>query len=676
MHSLSKWLENYYNGSSNSGTTSDFYQNERAYPRPQLQRSHWICLNGSWKFAFDDEGNYTQPSDISDWTYTIQVPFAPESQKSGIGDTGFHPNCWYQREFDLPGIDDSREKNYDNFSSLNLKSSRVLLHFGAVDYRARVWVNGQFMADHEGGHTPFSIDITSVLNHHGSQQITVWAEDDPQDLAKPRGKQDWQLEAHSIWYPRTSGIWQTVWAEIVPSTYIEKIRWTPHFERWEIGFEAFVAGEKRNGIQIKVKLSVHGNLLVNDTYEVINGEIHRRIALSDPGIDDYRNELLWSPEKPTLIDAEVELWSEGELLDEVKSYTAMRTVGTQRDRFMLNGRPYYLRLVLDQGYWPDTLMTAPSDEALRRDVELVKAMGFNGVRKHQKIEDPRFLYWADVLGLMVWEEMPSAYRFTPKAVERLTKEWTEVIERDASHPCIVVWVPFNESWGVPDLTATDAHRHLVQTLYHLTKSLDPTRPVVGNDGWESAATDILAIHDYDNKPTRLARRYGPEVKLSDLFDRQRPGGRVLTLDGYPHQGQPIMLTEFGGIAYAGREDRKAWGYVRSQDLSELQIRYTSLLDVVNKTEMFSGFCYTQLTDTFQEANGLLYADRTPKFPIEEIASATLGRGIEEEEDAMLTKVKAAYAQKHNVVFPGAIEAGWSPADSVQPIPHCGGNHSS
>jgi hypothetical protein len=300
-------------------------------------------------------------------------------------------------------------------------------------------------------------------------------------------------------------------------------------------------------------------------------------------------------------------------------------------------------------------------------------MGFNGVRKHQKIEDPRFLYWADVLGLMVWEEMPSAYRFTPKAVERITKEWTEVINRDASHPCIVVWVPFNESWGVPDLTATDAHRHCVQALYHLTKTLDPTRPVIGNDGWESAATDILAIHDYDNKPTRLFKRYGPEVKLSDLFDRQRPGGRILTLDGHPHNGQPIMLTEFGGIAYAAPEQpdtHKIWGYVRSDDISELQIRYTALLDVVNRVELFSGFCYTQLTDTFQEANGLLYADRTPKFPIEAIAYATLGRGEEEEEDAMLSAVKAKCAPEENV-FPGAVKAGWASADSVQPIPHCG-----
>lgn len=658
MHSLGKRLENCYELPCNAAIGANSCQTDQAYPRPQLRRNQWICLNGSWKFTFDDAGQFVRPSDIADWTHTIEVPFAPESAKSGIGDTGFHPNCWYEREFDV-----------------SKGEGRVLLHFGAVDYRARVWVNGQFMADHEGGHTPFSIDITPVLNENGVQRVTVWAQDDPFDLAKPRGKQDWQLEPHSIWYPRTSGIWQTVWAEVVPNTYIDRLRWTPHFERWEIGFEALVSGELYDGIQVKVKLTANCHVLVNDIYEVINGEIHRRIALSDPGIDDYRNELLWSPEKPTLIDAEIQLWYEGKLVDEVQSYTAMRTVGIQRDRFMLNGRPYYLRLVLDQGYWSDSLMTPPSDEALRRDVELAKSMGFNGVRKHQKIEDPRFLYWADVLGLMVWEEMPSPYRFTRKAVERMTKEWAEVINRDSSHPCIVVWVPFNESWGVPDLTATEAHRHCVQALYHLTKTLDPTRPVVGNDGWESAATDILAIHDYDNKPTRLANRYGPEVNLSELFTRERPGGRVLTLDGHPHNGQPIMLTEFGGIAYAAPEEPdadKIWGYVRSSDISELQIRYTALLEVVNKIEVFSGFCYTQLTDTFQEANGLLYADRTPKFPIEAIADATLGRGEEDEEDAMLSRVKAKFSPEENV-FPGAVKAGWSSANSIQPISHCGGH---
>ena len=509
-------------------------QLETSYPRPQLQRGNWLNLNGDWKFAYDDDGLWQQPNQVSEWSRTIVVPFAPESKRSGIHDTGFHANCWYERSFDLEPSQDS---------------NRVLLHFGAVDYRARVWINHQFVGEHEGGHTPFSFDITSVLNPDGKQIVTVWAHDNPHDLAKPRGKQDWQLDAHSIWYPRTSGIWQTVWVECVSNTYIS-LQWTPHLERWEIGFEGFTSGENLEELQLRVRLSIAGRLLVNDLYEVLNGEVHRRIALSDPGIDDYRNTLLWSPEKPTLIDAQIQLWHQGELLDEVKSYTAMRSVSIQRDRFMLNGHPYYLRLILNQGYWQDTLMTPPSDQALRLDIELTKHMGFNGVRKHQKIEDPRFLYWADAMGLLVWEEMPSAYRFTPKAVQRITQEWTEAIERDMSHPCIVAWVPFNESWGVPNLTETAAHRHYVQALYYLTKTLDPARPAIVADHWASATTDILAIHDYDNQPQRLAKRYGSDMKLSDLFDRQRPGGRILTLDGYPHQGQPIMLTEFGGIAYA------------------------------------------------------------------------------------------------------------------------------
>jgi len=270
------------------------------------------------------------------------------------------------------------------------------------------------------------------------------------------------------------------------------------------------------------------------------------------------------------------------------------------------------------------MMTPPGDDALRRDIELTKAMGFNGVRKHQKIEDPRYLYWADRLGLLVWEEMPSAYRFTRTAIKRTIREWGEVIERDFSHPCVIVWVPFNESWGVPELPAQRAQRHAVEALYHLTKTLDPTRPVIGNDGWESSATDIIGIHDYDANCEHLQQRYGAETKPEQLFDRRRPGGRILTLDGYPHRGQPIMLTEFGGIALAeaplaGAEH--TWGYSCARNEEELTVMFERLLDTVVRTALFSGFCYTQLTDTFQEANGILRADRTPKMPLERIARA-------------------------------------------------------
>jgi hypothetical protein len=251
-------------------------------------------------------------------------------------------------------------------------------------------------------------------------------------------------------------------------------------------------------------------------------------------------------------------------------------------------------------------------------------MGFNGVRKHQKIEDPRYLYWADRLGLLVWEEMPSAYRFTRTAIKRLVREWGDVIDRDFSHPCVIVWVPFNESWGVPELPTIGAHRHAVEALYHLTKTLDPTRPVIGNDGWESSATDIIGIHDYDANAEHLRQRYGPEVNTQQLFDRRRPGGRILTLDGYPHRGQPIVLTEFGGIAYdkyPAEGGSRTWGYSVAEGDREFAAAFYNLLDVVTNTALFSGYCYTQFTDTFQEANGLLCADRTPKIPLDEIAQA-------------------------------------------------------
>jgi beta-galactosidase/beta-glucuronidase len=516
---------------------------------------------------------------------------------------------WYRRTITCPPLKDDQ---------------RWLLHFGAVDYRATVWVDGRVIGEHEGGYTPFSFDLTPYLPPDGtSVTLVVRAEDDPQDLTKPRGKQDWQLEPHSIWYPRTSGIWQTVWTEVVPCTRIGTIRWTPNLERWEIGFEAWIEGEPRDRLRVRMHLCVGDQLIADDTMTVVAGEVHRRIALSDPGIDDYRNELLWSPEKPTLIDAHLELWGErGELLDAVDSYTAIRSVAAQRDRFILNGRPYQMRLVLDQGYWPGGGLTAPDDAALEKDVRLAKAMGFNGVRKLQKIEDPRYLYWADRLGLLVWEEMPSAYRYTRASVERVAREWMEAVARDYSHPCLVAWVPFNESWGVPNLPDSARERHYVQALYHLTKTLDPTRPVIGNDGWESVATDMIGIHDYDDDPARIARRYQADEVLPRLFRRERPGGRLLVLHDQPSPEQPIVLSEFGGIAYSGKSG--TWGYTRCATAEELEAHYAALLDVVRSLPVLCGFCYTQFADTYQEANGLLFADRTPKFPLDRIARATRG----------------------------------------------------
>ncbi len=596
------------------------------YPRPQLERAKWTSLNGPWDFALDPQTRWRTPREVK-WNATILVPFSPETETSGIGDTSFYRRCWYRRTFEVPRL---------------RKGERLLLHFGAVDWSATVWVNGALSGCHEGGYTPFTVDVTDLLVS-GPQTVVVRADDDPADLAKPRGKQDWKLEPHSIWYPRTTGIWQTVWIEKVPSTWIGSLRWTPSLDRWELGFEAWMEGEPRERLRLGVKLRANGQLLADDSYTVVAGEVHRRIALSDPGIDDFRNELLWSPEKPTLIEAQIQLWAErGEQLDEVGSYTALRSIAVQGNRLVLNGRPYYLRLVLDQGHWPGTGMTAPDDGALRQDVELAKAMGFNGVRKHQKIEDPRYLYWADRLGLLVWEEMPSAYRFTKRSIQRVTREWMDALRRDYSHPSIIAWVPFNESWGVPNLPDSQPERNWVRSLYHLTKTLDPTRPVVGNDGWESIATDIIGIHDYDSDPERIARRYHAQDVLPRLLKRERPGGRLLVLEESGQGDHPVMLTEFGGIA-ASANPKETWGYSRAQNGEELAKRYRELLKEVGSLSLFAGFCYTQFTDTYQEANGLLHADRTPKFPLEEIARATLGEPGESQQSPAVVTVTGAGA---------------------------------
>lgn len=578
----------------------------KGHPRPMSRRAEWTSLHGPWDFALDPEARWTDPRQVT-WARTIEVPFAPETPRSGIGETGYFQACWYRRHLQAPPL---------------APDQRLLLHFGAVDFAATVWIDGAQVASHEGGYTPFTVDITGHVRPDATLEIVVRAHDDPHDLCKPRGKQDWLLEPHGIWYPRTTGIWQPVWLERVHQTYIGSLRWASNLERWEIEVDANICGswQPDMGLSLRLHLSIDGKLLVDDTYALMHRELHRRLALSDPGIDDARNHLLWSPDSPTLITARVELRdAAGQVIDAVDSYTALRNITIQSDQILLNGRPIRLRMVLDQGYWPETGLSAPDDDALRRDVELARAMGFNGVRKHQKLEDPRYLYWADQLGLMVWAEMPSAYRFTRVSIERQTREWIAAIERDRSHPCIIAWVPFNESWGVPNLPDNPAERSYVQALYHLTKTLDPSRPVVGNDGWESVATDIIGIHDYEADPLKLAERYqATDIRAS--LHQQRYGGRILVIHGHHthHGDHPLVLTEFGGIALSSLEN--TWGYVRSASPRQLERRLRALLEVVRRQEVFAGYCYTQFADTYQEANGLLYADRTPKIPLEHIAA--------------------------------------------------------
>jgi beta-galactosidase/beta-glucuronidase len=580
---------------------------EIQHPRPQFRRDHWRSLNGSWKFCFDENQEWLSPQQVV-FDRDIEVPFVPESQASGIGDTNYHPVVWYSQRFELLPTDAPP------------MGGRLLLHFGAVDYHAKVWANGQLVTEHFGGHTPFYADVTHAVED-GYLEIIVRVEDDPTDLAKPRGKQDWLPQPHAIWYPRTTGIWQTVWIEAVPPTRITSLRWTPYLESWEFSMEAELEGPLREGLTLRVRLFSNEAVLADDRYKILRRETTRRIAIVDSGNDDFLSHTLWSPDHPHLIEALVELCDGDQTIDRIESYTAMRNVTVAGNLFLLNGRPLYLRMVLDQGYWPDTLMTAPDDDALRRDVELIKLMGFNGVRKHQKLEDPRWLYWCDRLGLLVWGEMPSAYRFTLTAVERTLSEWTEAVRRDYSHPCIAAWVPLNESWGVPDLPNNAAHRDYVRSLYHLTKTLDPTRPVVGNDGWENLATDIVGIHDYTPDPQKLLERYGNLEAARRVLITDRPGGRSLVLGGFQPEDHALMLSEFGGVAVSSHT-HGGWGYSQVLSPEAFLERYQAFMRAIHQCESLAGFCYTQFCDTFQEQNGLLYADRTPKVDLLAIAQAT------------------------------------------------------
>jgi len=586
-------------------------------------RSAWADLDGVWSFRHDDADLGAQQGWSSGFgeARDILVPFPPESRASGIGEPGFHPVVWYSRTITPADVERA---------GWSEAAPRLLLHFGAVDYRASVWLDGEFLGAHEGGHTPFSFDATGLLAEGGYHLLVVRAEDDPADATQPRGKQDWQESPHAIWYRRTTGIWQTVWLEAVPTASIAGLRWLPAGQA-AVSLRVGLRGAAAVGSRIRVTLfdvegredlaAVEATIASPSTHDV---EVAVPIARQRHG--QAAHEILWSPEAPHLIDATVTLLGpDGTAVDAVASYVGLRTVGVDRGAFLLNGGPYPVRSVLDQGYWPQSHLAAPSRAALRSEVEAIKALGFNAVRLHQKVEDPRFHYWADRLGLLVWGEAPGAYEFSPTAVQRLMREWMDVVERDVSHPSVVTWVPANESWGIQHVATEPAQQAYARALADVTRALDPSRPVISNDGWEHTASDILSVHDYEGDGAVLARRYADAAARDELLRGMGPSGRRILIAGAEDHGQPVMLTEFGGIVYqpgAGRED--GWGYTAASDEADWVQRITALYDAIRASSFLVGSCYTQLTDTEQETNGLLTEDREPKAPLHLLRKAITG----------------------------------------------------
>lgn len=579
------------------------------YPRPQLKRNNWLNLNGEWDFEYDDqniglEENWFDRSRV--FKRKINVPFAYQTELSGIDDPTFHDWVWYRREFEIPKL---------------MNGKRMILHFGAVDYRARVYMNEKLVGSHEGGHTPFSFDITNYLQGE-TQSLVVRVEDPSTDETIPRGKQYWLEKSDAIWYTRTTGIWQTVWLEAVSNTHLNKVRFTPDIDKGDIDIDFEISGDYLNK-DVEIDITFNGLSVANEKVKINEKYTKRTINLYNRKI--FRTGFHhvgwnWTPEKPNLFDVDIRVIEEDTIHDEITSYFGMRKIHTENGMVYLNNKPYYQKLVLDQGYWPQGLLTAPTDQDLKKDIELSKEMGFNGCRKHQKVEDPRFLYWADKLGFLVWGECAASPTFSEDAVSRLTNEWIEIIDRDYNHPCIVTWVPLNESWGVPLISNNDQQKHHSLAMYHLIHSLDTTRLVISNDGWELTKTDICAIHNYNHGQKDEIEKYNEfrnSLQTTDDLLHSRPAGRRIYTKGYEHCGEPILLTEFGGIGYKVGGDN-GWGYTSVTNEEDYLEDYERVMKAVYESSALYGFCYTQLTDVEQEINGILTYDRKPKCELEKI----------------------------------------------------------
>lgn len=575
------------------------------YPRPQLVRKSWTNLNGSWDFLFDDsdcgEGErwYREfPENHGE----IQVPFTYETKLSGIGDPAHHSKVWYGRTIEI-----TREE---------LENRRVLLHFEGSDFETKLWVNGEYVGNHRGGYARFTFDITGYLRE-GSNRLTVKAEDSL-SIEQPRGKQRWIKDNFGCWYVQTTGIWKTVWMETVPEVYLSGLKLTPDVENSSIQIEyAVEKAETEGDWSIEAEIEFQGAAINDSVKRITRGTVNDTISVYCPEESPWGVHH-WTLAHPDLYDLTIRIRKDGQVVDEVLSYFGMREIRIEAGNILLNGMPLYQRLILDQGYWEDSHLTPPCEEALIDDIDKLHAMGYNGLRKHMKIEDERFLYWCDVKGMLVWSEMAAAYEFSDKAVQEFTKEWMEVVRQNYSHPCIITWTPFNESWGISRVKTNRKQQAFTESIYYLTKSMDSMRPVIVNDGWEHTISDIITLHDYEEDGDVFFERYNGNLEKlmsSEIYHSQFKSSMA---EGFPYRGQPIIISEFGGIAFSGGGEGD-WGYgntVSTQE--EFLARFDKITTAIKRLPYVVGYCYTQVSDVQQEINGLLDARHEYKLPPEKI----------------------------------------------------------
>ena len=589
------------------------------YPRPQFVRDNWLSLNGGWDFRFDD-GNIGERSrwyENLQGDRTIQVPFTYETSASGIGEEKFHPYVWYQREWAAPQ---------------DLGDRRVILHFQAVDYVAKVWVNGAFVGLHRGGYAAFSFDITdSLAQVPGAPNRIVVKVEDSMSCTQPRGKQRWVPDNFECFYVQTTGIWQSVWLEYVSPAHLKNVKITPDLDNRSVRFEyqTHFAPADGDTLRLETRISYRQQTMKSVQLLIDRPWLQLEVDLTHLANGPWML-AAWSPDQPNLYDVEFTLYQGDEMIDRVYSYFGLRKISIEGNQVLLNNMPIYQRLILDQGYWPESHLTPPSEEALIADIDAILAMGYNGVRKHMKIEDSRFLYWCDVKGLLVWSEMAATFEFNDEAVQIFSAEWAEIVRQQYNHPSIVTWVPFNESWGIPQVLTHEKQQKFTESIYHLTKSLDPHRPVIVNDGWEHTVSDIVTLHDYEERGEALLKRYeDAEAVLGGRIAFNL--ARYAMARGYAYRGQPVIVREFGGIAF---QSGTGWGYGNQVEGDEAFIeRFRSITQAIQDTDYICGYCYTQITDVQQEVNGLLTEDRKPKIPLNVIKAINLRQAIPSDTDS-------------------------------------------
>lgn len=545
------------------------------HPNPQFERESWLNLNGEWEFEIDNSVNGRERGlqNAEHLSSKIIVPFCPESRLSGVENTDFMNCVWYRRDIEI--------------SESELEGI-VILHFGAVDYDATIYINGKEAMHHKGGYVSFAGDITKFLKA-GKNSIAVEARDDVRNPLIPRGKQSERLHSHDCDYTRTTGIWQTVWVEFVPKSYIKSIKLFPNPESSSVAFSCELCGSGELGIDVLYEGKLVGRYDCKNAAGCVSGDMKL--------IEKH----LWEVGCGRLYNLVITFGG-----DTVKSYFGLRDVRLDGFKYLINGKSVFQRLVLDQGFYRDGIYTAPDDSDMIKDIEISLAAGFNGARLHQKVFEQRFLYHCDRLGYIVWGEYPNwgLDYSAPDAIYGILPEWCEEVERDFNHPSIIGWCPFNETW---DYAGREQRDELLEAVYKITKQLDSTRPCIDTSGNFHVMSDIFDVHDYEQDPKIFKENYDKLVSDGTLFDRHDSRQK--------YAGEPTFVSEYGGIKWVvGEQDENAWGYGNApRTENEFIERYRGLTEALLGNELMFGFCYTQLYDIEQEQNGLYTYDREPKF---------------------------------------------------------------